>query len=262
MKYNYYKNKNMNLIAVAIAKMIKSCDNNEIKNFNIVLTDPKNSIINLETYKMDMKKLSALLLWYFSGSNKTDIIKNYFPKKNSFNNLGYYTFYNYNQFNICRTLLENSGYLYKNSLILFYIPGDQFTLRHESAIYMHFYINNNYLNCYVSSLRYEFVEEFIYDLNFFTILQRMLFILLKKNYSKLKLGLYHHHIYYLYVTKKNKRLINKISKDIVKKVNPYFLTVDEGLISDLTNNTYKSSLLQTLYKNSIYPKQKFRILYK
>lgn len=226
---------------------------NEIQNVNIKLNNIYSCLFKNKIRSTPMKYLCAELLWYLSGSNKSDFIIKYskfwnriLNKDTTINSAyGYLLFTELNKYNISQwNWAKNSLLLDKDSrqaILHFNNSNHQYNNNKDFVCTMYgiFNIRNNKLNLTITQRSCDVIKGLTFDLPFFTLLLQLMHYELKQKYNNLEIGYFHHFINSLHAYENDFMLINNMLEhsfynDYINKINSNIIKHND--INNFINN--------------------------
>lgn len=179
-------------------------------NVTLELTDPRNRIVSLPNRKLSLRYLAGELAFYFALSDDLNFISNYSKFWNNISDDGSTVNSCYGKKLMEHNLHPNQKYpgsqlsyavdqLLKDrdsrkAISLIYSPEntDMDTKDNPCTMYLQFFIRNNKLCLIVNMRSNDIWFGFSYDLPFFTIIQELVYVVLRAQYKDLELGNYLH----------------------------------------------------------------------
>jgi len=171
----------------------------EISNMCMIIGDPSYELFKNGVRNIPLHYLAGELIWYFSGRNDVEFIKNYSKFWEHIKNPDGKTV-NSAYGNLLFVEQPNQWYWAKNSLIKdkdtrqailhFNKPQHQFEGNKDfvCTMYGKFDIRNDYLNFYIAMRSSDAIRGITFDIPFFILLQKAMLLELKETYPELKLG--------------------------------------------------------------------------
>lgn len=259
--------RNFNALMIDISRALKQVETvtvrnlrcKELINFSFILQDPTNCICTLKDRKLDMEYLCAELLWYLSCDETTNIISVYASLWNSISNNGIV------QSNYGISLFMNDGLkfmidqLIEDKMSRKAVCPLNSELHRKNlndlpcTMYLHLYIRNDYLNMKVTMRSNDLIYGLCYDIVFFSMVQQIAFLILKRFYPELKLGYYYHEADSLHVYEKHFNMADKITTAQLNGTPILLFEIDDAFLKDLAKPSNNSRLMKKLYEVSRYP---------
>lgn len=258
--------RNFNLIFVKLLRMMTRADEievrglktKELKNISFMLKDPTNCICTSVKH-VDRVYLFAELLWYLSGDTSSSIISLYASlwKDISLNgevnsNYGNVLF-NEGSFNFMLDMLSQDKFSRK-AVASLNLPEHKDNLKDfPCTMFIQLYIRNDYLNLNTFMRSNDLIYGTRYDIVFFSLVQQLAYLYLKRVHQGLKLGFMHHFATSLHIYEKHYALIEHSKSANIKNDNVMLFKVNDEFYNDLSHGTIKSSLMKEMYDVTKYP---------
>ncbi len=198
----------------------------EILTAKLVLRNPRNRIITLPSRKFSKRYFVGELAFYLDGSNDLDFIAHYAPfwrqvsddDKTVNSAYGKRLFRNFNssgytQFDYAIKCLKEDKDSRK-SIMEIYNPNDARKSKdNPCTMYLQFFIRNDKLIAEAHMRSNDIWLGIPYDIAFFTIVQEMIFVGLKRHYPDLELGPYKHLVGSLHLYERNFNDVKMLLQD-------------------------------------------------
>lgn len=200
----------------------------EAINVDLVLMNPRKRIITLESRRLSKFYLAGELCFYFSGSDKLNMISHYssFWNRISDDGIKVNSCYGKKLFKYFSHSAPHSQYEYakqqllhdkdsRKSVALIYTSenADLKTKDNPCTMYLQFFIRDNRLMMITHMRSCDIWFGLSYDVPFFTIIQEMMYVELRQHYRDLELGEYIHSVGSMHIYEKDFNNIEKVIKD-------------------------------------------------
>jgi thymidylate synthase len=198
----------------------------EIINCIIEVQKPNMNMFKSEHRSSVEKYVAAELLWYFSGTNKTDFIENYASmwaqlkdKNNEVNSAyGHLLFeeenkHGLNQYEwVIETLKKDKDS--RQAFMHFNKPDHQFFENKDQVCTLTalFHIREDKLHMTLNMRSNDVILGFMTDFTFFNMLHQQVYLHLKKYYKKLQMGMYTHTSHSMHLYSRHYELVEKMLK--------------------------------------------------
>ncbi len=216
----------------------------EMLNVKLILRNPRDRIITLPSRKFSKKYFVGELAFYLDGSNDLGFIAHYAPfwRKVSDNGTtvnsayGKRLFKDYNSAGLTqveytiRCLKEDKDS--RKAVMIIYAPSDSRPSKdNPCTLTLQAFIRDNKLMLTTYMRSNDMWLGVPYDIAFFTILQEMMFVLLKRRYPNLELGDYTHLVGSLHLYDRN-------FKDVSIMLCDFTTQEESSMIPEWTLETY------------------------
>jgi Thymidylate synthase len=175
----------------------------ELTNVQIELSDPRARIASSTTRDMSMRYMVGELCFYLNGSTDLETIAYYGPfwrkvsdddkTVNSAYGLRLFFEGGGGQFNYAIHCLNTDVDSRKAVMPIYRLTDSKTSKDNPCTMFLQLMIRQGRLNCYVFMRSNDIWLGLPYDLAFFTFLQEMAFVTLRRTYPELQLGHYLHH---------------------------------------------------------------------
>ena len=214
----------------------------------LILTNPRNRLLNNNIYKTNLFYFIGELCFYLSGSKKLNFINKYSKFWNTVSDdnetvnscYGYRIFKQKNkvgniqiEYAISQLIKDKNT---RKAVIMLASPEDAFISKDNiCTINIQLLIRNNKLYMINNMRSNDVVYGLIYDVAFFSFLQEYIYVILKNYYPKLELGYYIHNVASLHIYEKHFKLFNKLNnKEFFSRIKmPELKFSDTGKLNDL-----------------------------
>lgn len=231
----------------------------ELINFSFILQDATNCICTLAERKLDMEYLCAELLWYLSCDSSCSSISAYASLWNKISVDGKV------QSNYGIPLFREGGMSFMLDRLIEDKHSRQAVCPLNSqehrqnlkdlpcTMYVHLYIRNDYLNLKVTMRSNDLIYGLCYDIVFFSMVQQIAYLMLKKYYPELKLGYYYHEADSLHVYSKHFAMAGALASSPLMFAPVTLFELDSDFLLDMAKGTHNRRIMKKLYETSHYP---------
>lgn len=231
----------------------------ELINASVVLGNIQRRELTIPERKYSNKYLGGELCWYLSGSLELKPILHYskFWKKVSDDgirvnsNYGYYIFHQQlfpgiSQFEYAANCLIADKDSRKAVIFIYQPEHHSYESKDNPCTqYMQFFIRNNRLHLIVHMRSNDIWFGLAYDLPFFTIIQEIMYVVLKKSYPELALGRYTHNAGSLHLYEKDFEAAKSIAEFPRYELSPQWPNVSISTIQDIPDLLKNEEKLRT-----------------
>ena len=234
---------------------VRSDKTRELVNVQLVLNKPRRRFLTAPSRNISMRYCMGELCWYLGGRQDLKSIAAYskFWERVSDDGVLVNSAYGYRLFSALNEsgktqldyafgCLKDDPYTRK-AVMMITSPDDAHASKdNPCTIGMQFLVRGGALSAYTTMRSNDLWLGLPYDLPFFTLVQEILYVMLKKRYAWLKLGTYTHTATSMHAYERNWPEVSKVSRDkpTITRDAPELTTVDvDGWFDDLL--TYERS---------------------
>jgi len=228
----------------------------ELINTTLILRNPRNRIITLPGRRFSKKYFVGELAFYLSGDNDLDFISHYAPFWRKVSDDGQTVNSNYGK----RLFKDynSSGYTQveyavnclkkdkdsRKAVMMIYTPSDSKESKdNPCTLTLQAFIRNDELMLTTYMRSNDFWLGVPYDIAFFTILQEMMFVQLRRRYTDLRLGKYTHIVGSLHLYERNFRDVKLMLHDSIiqeeSSILPEWTMYTYGQLEDFLDYEYE-----------------------
>lgn len=208
----------------------------ELTNVQLILTDPQNRFVTLDSRAMDMRYCIGELCFFLSRSTDLSFINRYstFWNKVSDDGKTVNSAYGNRLFptslNYAVDCLVNDPNSRKAVLPIYNLSDSKPSLDNPCTMFLQLLIRDNALDCYTFMRSNDVWLGLPYDIAFFTIVQEIAWVKLKAIYPTLELGSYFHTVTSMHAYERD---LDKL-EDLVVDPEPFKLTAPPIGPTDIT----------------------------
>ena len=224
----------------------RSLKTNELINVTLHINSPVQRILTLKSRHISLYYLAGELCFYLSGSRSLAFISHYskFWNKISDNGRTVNSCYGYkifkkktnkfSQFECARQKLLRDKDTRK-AIIMLHTDENNVLYSKDNicTIYLQFFIRDDFLILITHMRSNDIFFGLTYDIPFFTILQEIMLVHLRRKYPYLKLGTYIHNAGSMHFYEKDRNVIFECSRDVVSAPSQLMPGITEKTLEEL-----------------------------